>query len=127
MADDKVGVEQTRDLLRPVRSRPTGTKVIARYGIVGVLAIVAIVYLVGIFAAPKPHDLAAASSLSGQTATQGAAETYRYSGKVVNERRMDAKRVVQHGDLATPAPGAATTVDPPTAAPTPLIRVPRDD
>jgi type IV secretory pathway VirB10-like protein len=127
MADDKVGVEQTGDLLRPVRSRPTGTKAIAWYGIVGVLAIVAIVYLVGIFAAPKPHDLAAASSLSGTTATQGAAETYRYSGKVVNERRMDAKRVVQPGGAATPAPGAATRVDPPTAAPTPLIRVPRDD
>jgi len=117
MAEEKQGVEQTGDLLRPVRSRPTGTKAIAWYGIVGVLATIAIVYLVGIFAAPK-HDSVSAATLSQQEGPQQAGDAFRYSGRVAHDG----------GRTKTGPAGAVATAEPsshPTAAPTPLIQVPR--
>jgi len=113
MADEKQGVEQTGDLLRPVRSRPTGTKAIAWYGIVGVLATIAIVYLVGIFAAPK-HESASAATLSHE-GPQQAGDQFRYSGRVAHEG----------GRTKTGPAGAAATQPHATAVPTPLIQVPR--
>jgi type IV secretory pathway VirB10-like protein len=121
MADDKQGVEQTGDLLRPVRSRPTGTKAIAWYGIVGVLATIAIVYLVGIFAAPK-HESAQAATLSQQEGPQQGGDAFRYSGHVAHDGGG--------GRRTKTGPAAAATLEPsshPTAAPTPLIQVPRND
>jgi type IV secretory pathway VirB10-like protein len=116
MADEKQGIEQTGDLLRPVRSRPTGTKAIAWYGIVGVLAVIAIVYLVGIFAAPK-HESASAATLSQREGAQQAADQFRYSGRVAHDA----------GRTKTGPAGAAATAPPQmhaTAVPTPLIQVP---
>jgi type IV secretion system protein VirB10 len=124
MADLKNGVEQTGDLLRPVRSRPTGTKAIAWYGIVGILATIAIVYLVGIFAAPKAHDPSGSASTGTNGQTQGADDAFRYSGKVVDDRRDIARRTAQHRAAATTGDAAAGQA---TAIPTPLIRVPHDN
>ena len=122
MADDKKGIEQTGDLLRPVRSRPTGTKAIAWYGIVGILATIAIVYLVGIFAAPKPRDAGASAATLTKGPTQ-ADDAFRYSGRVVDDRRSDARRAVrQPSSSATAAPLTASS-----NVPTPLIRVPSND
>jgi type IV secretion system protein VirB10 len=129
MADQNNGGEQTGDLLRPLRSRPTGTKAIAWYGIVGLLATVAIVYLVGIFSAPK-REAAGATSLLSQAAPQARSnpdDVFRYSGKVVEDHRTAAKRIVPRPERsAAPLRDASALATPATPAP-PLIVVPHDN
>jgi type IV secretory pathway VirB10-like protein len=102
MADE--GVQQTGDLLRPVRSRPRGVRAVAWYGVIAVLATVAVVYLVGIFAAPG-HQEPAPSSLIGQAdaraATANGDDAFRYSGRVVDRVRSGARVA----GAQRPAPG----------------------
>jgi type IV secretion system protein TrbI len=129
MADPNTGAEQTGDLLRPVRSRPTGTKAIAWYGIIALLATVAIVYLVGIFAAPK-REPAGAASLLGQGAPQArssAQDAFRYSGKVVEDGRAVTTRAVARRAEHPAPPSAASAPATPATPPPPLIVVPHDN
>ncbi len=112
---ERSGVAQTGDLLRPVRSRPSGTRAIAWYGVIGVLATVAIVYLVGIFAAPA-HEDPAPSSLLGQAGSRSSVsgdDAFRYSGRVVDDRQRAGARGV---------PGAAAARGARDAAPGPRVQ-----
>jgi type IV secretory pathway VirB10-like protein len=136
MADDRV--QQTGDLLRPVRSRPRGVRAVAWYGVIAVLATVAVVYLVGIFAAPGHQD-PAPSSLIGQADARAAGtgdDAFRYSGPVVDQPRsgnqITLKRAVPaRRDRAAlssaPARGMQARTVPQLVAPATNVALPSDD